>query len=456
MTVVTVKCDLGTDCADCGEWQPKGPVSWDTNTGKGPISVLMAKGVDVRVKDAHLPPVGDPPRAPFWFAFTDPKKDTDVSQHMAMGGVVEPSITKIFYQVFKEHCIRQKGKDGNKPALFVDVGANFGWFTAVAASMGCRVMAFEPVPHFRAFLEYTVALNGFGDLVDVRHEVVSHETGKELRLVVPSKGYWGTAGINGLNIDSNIPGAVLENVTAKSVTLGDAVNEEVLLLKVDVEGWEWSVFRGASTLFDRHPVHNIVMEYSPGVPERSFLHDDIINTVQMLIDLSNRKYKIAHLGEGKTGVTFDSPLGEFEEVTPVNLQYDLTDANALKDGKLGCPPIKELQWSCQSLPEDVSPRSLRSVIGHNTNLWLSKDDALMKLRGHIGMIKLDEPSSTFTITAHPGWGMGMRWCNGIEPVYQVRHRCKCSNKDVCGEQEQQAIKLAKEGKLPQNYVLTPS
>eukprot|EP00955_Chlamydomonas_euryale_P067907 359965-Chlamydomonas_euryale.AAC.6 len=48
------------------------------------------------------------------------------------------------------------------------------------------------------------------------------------------------------------------------------------------------------------------------------------------IDLSNRKYKIAHLGEGKTGVTFDSPLGEFEEVTPVNLQYDLTDANALK------------------------------------------------------------------------------------------------------------------------------
>eukprot|EP00955_Chlamydomonas_euryale_P030205 318326-Chlamydomonas_euryale.AAC.1 len=33
--------------------------------------------------------------------------------------------------------------------------------------------------------------------------------------------------------------------------------------QVDVEGWEWSVFRGASTLFDRHPVHNIVMEYSP-------------------------------------------------------------------------------------------------------------------------------------------------------------------------------------------------
>eukprot|EP00955_Chlamydomonas_euryale_P008327 88473-Chlamydomonas_euryale.AAC.1 len=51
-------------------------------------------------------------------------------------------------------------------------------------------------------------------------------------LLRPAQGYWGTAGINGLNIDSNIPGAVLENVTAKSVTLGDAVNEEVLLLKV--------------------------------------------------------------------------------------------------------------------------------------------------------------------------------------------------------------------------------
>ena len=23
-----VLCDLGTDCADCGPWQPSGPVSW--------------------------------------------------------------------------------------------------------------------------------------------------------------------------------------------------------------------------------------------------------------------------------------------------------------------------------------------------------------------------------------------------------------------------------------------
>ena len=23
-----VTCDLGTDCADCGPWQPSGPVSW--------------------------------------------------------------------------------------------------------------------------------------------------------------------------------------------------------------------------------------------------------------------------------------------------------------------------------------------------------------------------------------------------------------------------------------------
>jgi FkbM family methyltransferase len=49
-----------------------------------------------------------------------------------------------------------------------------------------------------------------------------------------------------------------------SIRLEDEVREEVLLMKVDVEGYEWSVMEGARGLINNYNVENIVMEYSPG------------------------------------------------------------------------------------------------------------------------------------------------------------------------------------------------
>ena len=67
-----------------------------------------------------------------------------------------------------------------------------------------RVLAFEPVPHFRSFFEYSVHLNGLMALVDVRANVVSHTADADVEMIVPSHGIWGTAGIAGLNIDQAI------------------------------------------------------------------------------------------------------------------------------------------------------------------------------------------------------------------------------------------------------------
>ena len=38
-----------------------------------------------------------------------------------------------------------------------------------------------------------------------------------------------------------------------------------LASQVDVEGWEWSVMKGASKVMEKKLVENIIMEYSPGV-----------------------------------------------------------------------------------------------------------------------------------------------------------------------------------------------
>ena len=63
----------------------------------------------------------------------------------------------------KKSCQRPDGSRG----LVLDVGGNFGWYSLYAAAMGCRVIAWEPVPIFRDFFKYGVAINGFGHLIQV-------------------------------------------------------------------------------------------------------------------------------------------------------------------------------------------------------------------------------------------------------------------------------------------------
>ena len=70
----------------------------------------------------------------FKMAYTDPKKDVDVSGQMEHGGVVELGLTQMWYQALRGSCIKPDGS----PALVVDVGANFGWYSVYAATLGCR------------------------------------------------------------------------------------------------------------------------------------------------------------------------------------------------------------------------------------------------------------------------------------------------------------------------------
>lgn len=82
--------------------------------------------------------------------------------------------------------------------------------TAAGMEMGvcwllCRVVAWEPVPHFRAFLEYALALNNFTALVELRSSVVADRSGESYTLTVPQRGIWGTASVNGGNIDRQAP-----------------------------------------------------------------------------------------------------------------------------------------------------------------------------------------------------------------------------------------------------------
>ena len=66
------------------------------------------------------------------------------------------------------------------------------------------MIAWEPVPQFRAFLAYNRRLNHLEDLIEIRDTAVAEVGGRLYNLTVPQRGIWGTAGIDGLNIDWSV------------------------------------------------------------------------------------------------------------------------------------------------------------------------------------------------------------------------------------------------------------
>lgn len=51
---------------------------------------------------------------------------------------------------------------------FLDIGANIGWYTLAAASLGFKTLAFEPFNENLHYIEQSLLVNeGFSDLVTV-------------------------------------------------------------------------------------------------------------------------------------------------------------------------------------------------------------------------------------------------------------------------------------------------
>ena len=67
--------------------------------------------------------------------------------------------------------------DAPSHSLVVDVGANIGYFTMMAAAMGHDVVAFEPMPHNLGRLRSSVRANGFGSLVTVVDRAAAQTAG---------------------------------------------------------------------------------------------------------------------------------------------------------------------------------------------------------------------------------------------------------------------------------------
>jgi FkbM family methyltransferase len=150
--------------------------------------------------------------------------------------------------------------------VFVDVGANQGELTLVAArrtrpstdgAPSGRVLAFEPVREWFAHLEENVRLNGFRHVTLVLAALADREGEREM--FTAGEGAGGEAFNEGLSSFECSSARHVPVGRVRTLRLDDVVREELLervdLVKLDVEGAERLVLDGATeTLARFHPM----------------------------------------------------------------------------------------------------------------------------------------------------------------------------------------------------------
>ncbi len=120
--------------------------------------------------------------------------------------------------------------------LFVDVGANVGSYTVLAAAAGARVVALEPLPATYAHLTANVRLNGF----ERRVQAVNAGAG---RADAPLRFSADLDAMNHVLPPGAAPDAAVD---VPSYRLDGLLGgDRPLIVKVDVEGWEAEVVAGA-------------------------------------------------------------------------------------------------------------------------------------------------------------------------------------------------------------------
>lgn len=155
-----------------------------------------------------------------------------------------------------------------------DVGANVGYMTSLMAARlrgGGRVLAFEPVPEIARALERNVAAWApftAAEIV-VRPEALSDENGTA-PIHLPNH-IVENRGIASLVSPADSGHRVVRNLAVPTRRLDDRAGSEGRfgLIKVDVEGGELLVFRGATTLLASGRVRDVIFEEHEPYPAPS-------------------------------------------------------------------------------------------------------------------------------------------------------------------------------------------
>lgn len=207
--------------------------------GKSRLSCWMIERL-AHYGEAEIPALG--------LSFVVPALREPIASSLLANGTYEPLLCEALAQVLK--------KDG----VFMDVGANVGLFSLLAAHRLApegRVAAFEASPRIFTFLERNAQKNPSPSLT-LFHRAVTTRSGEELSFFDAPDAKFGMGSLaNRFSSNASV---------VKSISLDDAAEQlrlpRVDAIKVDVEGFELGVFQGARRLLSMTPAPVVFFEFN--------------------------------------------------------------------------------------------------------------------------------------------------------------------------------------------------
>jgi FkbM family methyltransferase len=179
-----------------------------------------------------------------------------VDHRLMVDGIWEAYITALFKRLVKRNM------------TVVDIGANIGYFTLLAASLvgeEGKVFAFEPVPQNYALLVKNIELNGFKNAIPVQKAVSNHTGEVEFFMDSVALGHSSL-----FSVSENLT----EPIVVDAISLDEFFKDgecAIDIIKMDVEGAEMTVLLGMAKILENNDDLKIFTEFWPdGLQESGF------------------------------------------------------------------------------------------------------------------------------------------------------------------------------------------
>ncbi len=223
-----------------------------------------------------------------------------------------------------------------KGSVFIDVGANIGDWTKNLldrlrehASSQVVIHAFEPAPAQRQILQSRLETGE--NFLQIDPRAVGADVGKSRFYITGD-----STGTSGLRPDTRASEVEIDVTTLDQVAKECGYNH-ISLIKVDTEGNDFNVIRGAKGLFDQSKIGILQFEYNWRWIEFGFYLKDVF------LFLQGRPYCLGKLTRDGVELydTWHPELDRFIETNYVVLHRDW----------LGAVPHKTVRFNTSNVPE---------------------------------------------------------------------------------------------------------
>jgi FkbM family methyltransferase len=221
-------------------------------------------------------------------------------------GMWEPALTRYLNQHLDEGDV------------LIDVGANVGVHTMLAAQRvgpTGRVHAIEASPRIHAILRANLAANGLHNVTT--YNLAAADRAETVTLSLHDQNNLGTT-----TTRAEPSSAAVVRETVQAMPLPDIVPRADLrrarMIKIDVEGAEWSVLQGlAPVMAELRPDISIVVEV-----DREALASQGVSVAQFLEFFESRGYQAMRLPDHSAALCIN---GAPTDLVPVNRNFEMAD-----------------------------------------------------------------------------------------------------------------------------------